>query len=501
MLDLPDGAHAAWIARNVTDPDERAALLRLLAAADETDRGFLDTPVGEHAGKLAGDSVLAESLVGQRIGAFRLVRLLGKGGMARGVPRRARRRRFPSGRRDQAAAARLYSADRAAPVPRERQRAGELNHANIARLIEGGVTDAGVPYIAHGVRRRRADHALRDATRALDLRARLALFLTVCRAVEAAHRALIVHRDLKPSNMLVAHDGTREAARLRHRQAARRDRRRGDADAARGVHARLRRAGADSRRGAITTATDVYALGVLLSELVTGARRGSGDTRTPSATISDDTDPATLPAPLRSVRRQLRGDLDNIVLKATRARTRAALRIGRRARRRHRAPSRRPTGRRASAFALVSRAQVRRAPQGRRATTAAFLLAILAALGIALWQAQRRAAAGPRRARAGRARGRDAAVPGRRVRPGRARRRISASRSRPSSCSIRASSNSRPARDLEAGTRLDLTVLIAHLVLGSGRRRARRASLLEAARRASAADDARVSTTRSARAR
>ena len=82
VLDLPDGAHAAWIAQNVTDPDERAALLRLLAAADDTDRGFLDTPIGEHAGKLAGDSVLAESLVGQRIGAFRLVRLLGKGGMA-----------------------------------------------------------------------------------------------------------------------------------------------------------------------------------------------------------------------------------------------------------------------------------------------------------------------------------------------------------------------------------------------------------------------------------
>src|SRR3982751_1558793 len=81
-VDVPIEQRAAWIARNVAETGDRETLLRLLAAADEIGGGFLDTPVGEHANALAADSVLAESLVGQRVGAFRLVRLLGKGGMA-----------------------------------------------------------------------------------------------------------------------------------------------------------------------------------------------------------------------------------------------------------------------------------------------------------------------------------------------------------------------------------------------------------------------------------
>ena len=140
----------------------------------------------------------------------------------------------------------LYSEIEQRLFQRERQVLASLNHPNIARLIDGGVTDAGVPYLVmeyvDGVPITRYASA-----HALDARARLALFLTVCRAVEAAHRALIVHRDIKPSNILVADDGTVKLldfgiAKLLEDDVEGADRRR--------VHARLRRAGADCRRRA-----------------------------------------------------------------------------------------------------------------------------------------------------------------------------------------------------------------------------------------------------------
>src|SRR5690606_20100038 len=141
--------------------------------------------------------------------------------------------------------------------------------------------------------------------------------------------------------------------------------------------------------GPVTTATDVYALGVLLGELMTGHRRGPGDTRTPSAQVDATTAPGVLPAPPEKVRRQLRGDLDNIVLKAT---------------------ADEPERRYASAGAFAEDIARHLAAQpvdahppsawyrarkfftrhrGGVMTTAAFVLAIFAALGLALWQADR----------------------------------------------------------------------------------------------------------------
>src|SRR5439155_16598773 len=100
----------------------------------------------------------------------------------------------------------LYSPDAQKQFRRERQALAQLRHAGIARLIEGGVTDNGLAYIALELVEGKSllDHA---REKRLDLRQRLALFLQICRAVESAHRALIVHRDLKPSNVLVTEDG------------------------------------------------------------------------------------------------------------------------------------------------------------------------------------------------------------------------------------------------------------------------------------------------------
>jgi tetratricopeptide (TPR) repeat protein/tRNA A-37 threonylcarbamoyl transferase component Bud32 len=374
-------------ARCGDDPVRRAAVERLLAADADGGERLLDDPFDElleRVGDAAEDS--APPLSGAQIGPFTLLEKLGEGGSS--IVFRAEREQ--AGVRQTVALKLLrrglYSAEEQRRFRAERHALAQLRHAGIARLIEGGVTDTGVPYIALELIDGESITAF-ARNRKLDLRQRLQLFIDVCRAVEAAHRALIVHRDLKPSNVLVTRDGEVKLLDFGIAKLLDTDT---DDDATHTHHVVLTPAYAapeQFERGAITTATDVYALGVLLGELVTGRRREQGDTRTPSAAIDEDTDPAILPAPVRSVRRQLRGDVDNIVLKATEIE---------------------PERRYASAGALADDVERHLAGQpvaahppsswyrarkfvarhrGGVATTAAFLLAILAALGLALWQA------------------------------------------------------------------------------------------------------------------
>ena len=382
---LAPGERASFLAARCADPTKRAAVERLLAADDAGGSRVLDRPLElllGHVGSGGDDGAGPPS--GSHVGPFKLLDKLGEGGSS--IVYRAEREQ--AGVRQSVALKLLrrglYSEDERRRFRSERHALAQLRHPGIARLIEGGVTDAGVPYIALELIDGEAitEFARR---RHLDLRARLALFVSVCRAVEAAHRALIVHRDLKPSNVMVTAEG--DVKLLDFGIAKLLD---ADPDATHTQHAALTPAYAAPEqftRGAITTATDVYALGVLLGELVTGRRREPGDTRTPSSTIGEDTDPAMLPAPPRSARRLLRGDVDNIVMKATAVE---------------------PERRYASAGALADDVERHLAGQpvaahppstwyrtrkfvarhrGGVATTAAFLLAILAALGLALWQA------------------------------------------------------------------------------------------------------------------
>jgi serine/threonine-protein kinase len=382
-IDVRAGERDAWIDAHATSPDERSALRRLLAADDG--QGFLDTPATEHAARLAADEVTAEGLIGQRIGAFRLVRTLGSGGMAAVFLGERVDADF-----DQQVAIKLlrrglYSELEQRLFQRERQVLATLDDPNIARLIDGGVTDAGIPYLVMEyvdgvpITQYATDHGL-------DVRRRLALFLAVCRTVEAAHRSLIVHRDIKPSNILVERDGTVKLLDFGIAKLIGED----DAGATVGVYTPEYAAPEQVSGGAITTATDVYGLGVLLHELLLGLRPDGNRARRPSSRVGEPGRQAdgTRAIDGAQLRKQLRGDLDNILLKALdpepkrRYASAGALADDIERHLDHRPVAAHPPSRlyRTSKFIQRHRAGV--------VLTSIFVLGLLAALGVALWQAE-----------------------------------------------------------------------------------------------------------------
>lgn len=388
VLEQPPAQQLAYLQANCPDPVLRARVLELLEAdvrtsdslqqdwAERIARGLGEhDPCMDHRPALPADG---------RIGPFRIVHAIGEGGFStvfeaerdfEGAVQRVALKLLHRG---------LHSADARRRFEHEQRALLQLKHPNITRLIDAGVTDTGQPWIAlelvEGVP---LTHYTR--THRLGLAERLKLFTDVCRAVDAAHRALIVHRDIKPSNVLVADDGVVSLldfgiAKLLDAP----DEHRTLAPAFTPAYA----APEQQAGGHITTATDVYALGILLDELITCERRAPGETRRPSARVTDTTEPDALPAPPQAMRRLLRGDLDNIVLKAI---------------------AEEPERRYASASALaedierhLSHLPVLAHPpsswyrarkfvarhRGGVATTVVFLLAILAALGLALWQAK-----------------------------------------------------------------------------------------------------------------
>jgi serine/threonine-protein kinase len=315
-LALPQDQRVAWLAEHCVDPGQRGAIARMLAADADAHAHMLDHSFDQLLDHI-GTAELEESMPvsGTRIGPFTLREQLGEGGSS--IVYRAEREQ--AGVKQSVALKllrrSLYTPDEQRRFRDERRALAQLRHPGIARLIEGGFTDAGVAYIALELVEGEPITAFADHRR-LGLRQRLGLFIHVCRAVEAAHRALIVHRDLKPSNVLVTHDG--EVKLLDFGIAKLLDANAHD-DPTHTQYALLTPAYAAPEQfagGPITTATDVYALGVLLDEMITGQRREHGDTRTPSSRISQIT-ALHAPVSLKVMRRQLRGDLDNIVVKAT----------------------------------------------------------------------------------------------------------------------------------------------------------------------------------------
>jgi len=293
----------------------RAEVVSLLDAHNQTD-AVIDRPAAAYVG---GGEVFAGSdrRIGQRIGAYEIVALIGHGGM--GEVYRARR---VDAQYDKEVAIKLvpagYHRDFVLQRLRaERQILANLDHPDIARLIDGGATDEGLPYLVMElVAGEPLDRYCEQ--RKLTMRERLQLFRDVCAAVSYAHQRLVVHRDLKPGNILVTAEGRVKLldfgiAKLLQPSA-------NDTGAAPTITLMqaLTPGFASPEQilgGTITTASDVYSLGVVLYLLLTGRSpyRTSLDSAQDAIREVCDNDP-----PPPSSHLSLDRDLDAITLRALR---------------------------------------------------------------------------------------------------------------------------------------------------------------------------------------
>ena len=384
-LDLAPAERDSWIQTNCPDPSLRARLQSLLHAAEGEAAGLFDRPAAERLAAFEPAAGSGARWIGQKVGAFRLTELIGQGGMAAVFLAIREDADF-----DQQVAIKLlqrglFSEFEQQLFRRERQALASLSHPHIARLIDGGIADNGVPYLA--MEYVDGDPITRYcADQCIDITARLKLFVMVCRAVDAAHRALIVHRDIKPSNILVTTDGSVKLLDFGIAKLLLSD----DQTPTRTGLAALTPEYAAPEQfdgGNITTATDVYALGVLLHELMLGERPQHDSAQRPSQRAAHLPAGVTLPALPHSLRRLLKGDLDNIILKAL---------------------EREPQRRYASAGAMAEDIErhllgqpvtahppsawyrtgkfIRR-HRGGVVVTALLVLGVLTSLGLALWQA------------------------------------------------------------------------------------------------------------------
>jgi len=419
-VERPAAERAAFLdAACAGDPALRAEVASLLDAdADVPD--ILGATLSEIAGVLADDAAepAGEGPDGRTFGPYRVLREIGRGGMGTVYlaerPDVARR-----------VALKLVRDPMAAPerVDRfllERRVLARLDHPHIARLLDAGVAPdtgarhGGTPWFAmEFVEGEPIDRAC-DARR-LTVAERLALFEQVCEAVRYAHEHLIVHRDLKPSNILVTADGRVKLLDFGIAKLLDDD---GEGDALTGTGVRLltpEYAAPEQLRGApVTTAADVYALGCVLYELLTGCRphgatRGRlgaadvgrfarpaepADPVPPSAVVARaaPADAASAGAARGStparLARQLRGDLDTVVLKAL------ATEPGRRYAsahylledlRRHR------TGRPVAARRTTRRYRARKFIARNRAAVAALAALVAVLAGVAGWTTYQRA--------------------------------------------------------------------------------------------------------------
>ncbi|HKQ15222.1 MAG TPA: serine/threonine-protein kinase [Steroidobacteraceae bacterium] len=309
LLDADVGVRVARLAHiRDTDSDladDLSALLHRQSAIDE--QGFLEG--------VATPLPAEPTLAGRTVGSYTLERSLGRGGM--GAVWLAHR---SDGRYAGRVAIKLLNLSLLGRGGTERfKREGSalarLTHPNIARLIDAGVTGDGQPYLVLDyVEGEPIDRWCED--RKLDVQARVSLFLQVLAAVAHAHSKLILHRDLKPANILVTSEG--RVKLLDFGIAKLMDDKHPHTSPAltRAGHAFTPEYAAPEQvQGAeVTTATDVYALGVLLYSLLTSRHPTADPSQTPVDRLRAvvDIDPVR---PSETVR-ALRGDLDNIIAKA-----------------------------------------------------------------------------------------------------------------------------------------------------------------------------------------
>ena len=346
-LQLTTDRRLAYIEQvSANDPELRSELESLLASSDAAGTGFLTTPVG----LAAVEPDKFDRLIGRRLGPYELVAEIGIGGM--GEVYRAVRA-DDEFHREVAIKVVRAGKDCSFVIRKfrnERQILASLDHPNIARLIDGGSSEEGMPYfVMELIVGQPIDEYCNS--RGLSIVERLKLFAQVCSAVEYAHQRLVIHRDLKPGNILVTADGVPKLLDFGIAKIL-------DPGAPPGPELTMsifrmltpKYASPEQVNGeAITTTTDVYSLGVILYELLTGRSPYGTAKPTPHETAravcelepdkpslavcsarADRTNgnsartklirspQSAKDASQKKLSRQLRGDLDNIVLMALR---------------------------------------------------------------------------------------------------------------------------------------------------------------------------------------
>ena len=317
LLDQPTAEQAAFIDRIAAeDPALRGELVQLLQAHRRS--SVLDAAIPPLVTETVRD---LENSPTTRVGPFRIERAIGEGGMGQvflGVR--------DDGHFDQRVAIKLMRHASAGLMRRffeERRILASLEHPRIARLLDGGITTDGLPYFAMEF----VDGEPIDrycATHALSIDDRLALFEQVCDAVSFAHQHFVVHRDLKPGNILVDADGQVKLLDFGIAKLLDSLGRDTPVDLTRtGMRVMTPEVAAPEqfRGNAVSTATDVYALGILLYRLLSGERPYELRDRSISEIerlVCEVEPPLPSTRAPESDRRRLAGDLDLIVMTALR---------------------------------------------------------------------------------------------------------------------------------------------------------------------------------------
>jgi len=349
VLDQPVEEQTAFLNQAAGRDDQLRLEVESLLEFQEGNENFIETSALEVTARSVGVEV-QDDMTGTQIGPFQVEREIGRGGMGAVYLAQQNDTHYQRQVAIKIIKRGMDSDEIVRRFRNERQILANLTHPNIAGLYSGGTTDAGLPFF---VMEFVAGKPINQYCEALDLsiEARLKLFRTVCSAISYAHQNLVIHRDLKPSNILVTDNGVPKLldfgiAKLLNAN---------DAPEAQMTETLLRvmtpeYASPEQARGQrMTTASDVYSLGVVLYELLTGRRpyrlknrlpheiaqiiserlperpstaisrvEETPEGQVPESTSATQSTASTRPGELAKLRRSLRGDLDNIVLMAMR---------------------------------------------------------------------------------------------------------------------------------------------------------------------------------------
>lgn len=318
--DLPRERQSSYLDEACSGDEELRREVQSLLDSDRKSGEKITRAVEDEAQALFGLS----PIIGSRLGSYRVLREVGRGGMGAVYLATRADDQFEKKVAIKLVKRGMDTAEVLRRFRHERQILAGLDHAYIARLIDAGTAADGRPFfVMEYVKGQPIDSYCRDHT--LSLADRCRLFLKVCEAVSHAHRNLVIHRDLKPGNIFVTADGTPKLLDFGVAKLL-------DANADQqltvtGMQARLltpQYASPEQVMGRpVNTATDVYSLGAVLYELLTGACAQHLDSTSPEEIervicLQEVPAPSTVPSAPGLAKEAIRGDVDNIVMMAMR---------------------------------------------------------------------------------------------------------------------------------------------------------------------------------------